>query len=112
MINVIFEVTLKEGMKEAYLNMAAKLNEELLKIDGFIFLDRFINIENENKMISIQIWRDEEAISKWRTNVKHQKTMQIGFDKIFKDYTLKVLSSLRVYGKYDRGQSPNDFITN
>ncbi len=60
-------------------------------------------------MVAIQTWRNEEAISKWRTNEKHQKSMQIGFDKIFKDYTLKVLSILRVYGKYDREQSSNEF---
>jgi hypothetical protein len=34
MITVLFEVTLKEGMKEACLSMKSKLGEELTKQEG------------------------------------------------------------------------------
>jgi len=33
---VLFEVTIKEGRMDDYLNMAASLKEELAKADGFI----------------------------------------------------------------------------
>lgn len=106
MITVLFEVTLNEGMKEAYLSMASKLSEELAKQEGFISLERFSSIENERKMVSIQTWKDEASIVQWRNNEKHQKNMFIGSQKVFENYSLKILTSLRSYGKYDREQAP------
>lgn len=108
MITVIFEVTLNEGMKDAYLKMAANLADELSKQEGFISIERFTSIESENKMLSLQTWRDETAIVKWRENEKHKKTMPAGYNKIFKDYKLRILSSIRTYGKYDRTEAPID----
>jgi heme-degrading monooxygenase HmoA len=108
MVTVIFEVTLNEGMKDAYLKMATNLSDELCKQEGFISLERFTSIETENKMLSLQMWKDEESITKWRENEKHKRTMPVGYDKIFKDYKLKVLTSIRSYGKFDRSEAPID----
>ena len=108
MITVIFEVTLNEGMKETYLKMAASLSDELKMQDGFISLERFVSIESENKMLSLQLWKDEASIIKWRENKKHKKIMLAGYKKVFKDYSLTVLTSIRSYGKFIRHEAPID----
>jgi heme-degrading monooxygenase HmoA len=105
MIVVIFEVEIYVGMQDTYLKMAASLSDELSKQDGFISLERFESIETENKMLSLQLWKDEKSINDWRENAKHRRTMSIGYNKIFKDYKLKILTSIRQYGKYERDEA-------
>ena len=46
MIVVVFEVTLSEGIGERYFDLAAELRPELLKIDGFISVERFESLTN------------------------------------------------------------------
>ncbi len=108
MVVVIFEVTIKEGMKDAYLKISESLQTELEQQDGFISIERFRDIHNENKMLSLQVWKDEQAVNEWRSNEKHRKVMPIGYEKVFEDYKLKVLNSIRSYGKYDRNEAPED----
>jgi heme-degrading monooxygenase HmoA len=67
MIAVIFEVWPAEGRREAYLNYAARLKPELEKMDGFISVERFQSISDPGKMLSLSIWRDEEAVKKGAT---------------------------------------------
>ena len=76
--------------------------------DGFISLERFVSIESENKMLSLQFWKDEVSIVKWRENDKHKKIMQAGYKNVFKDYSLAVLTSIRNYGKFMRQEAPID----
>ena len=37
--------------------------------------------------------------------------MPIGHDFLFKDYSLKVLTLIRSYGKFDRTEAPTDIDT-
>jgi heme-degrading monooxygenase HmoA len=108
MVVVIFEVTLKEGMKDVYLKISENLQSDLVQQDGFISIERFKSIHDDNKMVSIQIWKDEQAITSWRANERHRKVMPVGYNDLFEDYKLKVLSSIRSYSKYDRNEAPND----
>ena len=62
MLAVIFEVTPAPGRREEYLDLAARLRPELEKIDGFISVERFASLTNENKLLSLSFWRDEEAV--------------------------------------------------
>ena len=51
MIGVIFEVWPKPEYKDKYLEIAAELRATLEKIDGFISVERFQSISDENKML-------------------------------------------------------------
>ena len=62
MLAVIFEVIPAPGRKQQYLELAAQLRPELEKIDGFISVERFASLTNENKLLSLSFWRDEEAV--------------------------------------------------
>ena len=46
---VLFEVTVKEGRMDDYLNMAASLKEALAKADGFIGSERFESLSAKGK---------------------------------------------------------------
>ena len=54
MMAVIFEVWPAEGEREHYLQLAASLREELVKMDGFISIERFESLTDEGKLLSLQ----------------------------------------------------------
>ena len=62
MIAVIFEVWPNPGRKQDYLDIAARLKPELEKIDGFISVERFQSLSDETKLLSLSLWRDEDAV--------------------------------------------------
>jgi heme-degrading monooxygenase HmoA len=108
MMAVIFEVWPAEGQRDAYLRMAAALREELVKIDGFISVERFESLYEEGKLLSLQFWRDEEAILRWRSHLDHRRAQALGRGPMFRDYRLRIAEVTRDYGKTDRAQAPQD----
>jgi heme-degrading monooxygenase HmoA len=108
MIAVIFEVVPAPGAKQGYLDLAASLRPELEKIDGFISIERFASLSNEGKILSLSIWRDEDALRQWRQFEGHRLAQARGREGIFADYRLRVASVLRDYGMTEREQAPAD----
>src|SRR5215469_17787249 len=108
MIAVIFEVWPTEGRKDDYLGLAASLRRDLEAIDGFISVERFQSLTDPNKLLSLSVWRDEEAVEQWRNLSRHRDTQRLGRAGIFADYRLRVASVLRDYGMSDRAQAPAD----
>jgi heme-degrading monooxygenase HmoA len=108
MIAVIFEVTPDKKRFQEYLDIAGELRPELEKIDGFISIERFSSLVNEGKILSLSFWRDEEAVSQWRTHMEHQTAQAKGRGGIFLDYRLRVAEVSRDYTKTDRAQAPQD----
>ena len=108
MIAVIFEVVPAPGRKQEYLDIAEKLRPELEKLDGFISIERFESLTNKGKMLSLSIWRDEEAVKRWRQFEGHRLAQAKGRAGIFADYRLRVASVIRDYGKSEREQAPAD----
>ena len=72
MIAIIFEVFPAAGRKQEYLDLAASLRPELEKIDGFISIERFSSLTTEGKILSLSIFRDEEAVQAWRKLTAHR----------------------------------------
>jgi|SRR3954467_9128968 heme-degrading monooxygenase HmoA len=108
MIAVIFEVWPNSGRKRDYLDIAAQLKPELEKIDGFISVERFQSLTDENKLLSLSFWRDEEAVRRWRNLSEHREAQRQGRQAIFRDYRLRVVSVIRDYGMNDRNEAPQD----
>lgn len=109
MIAVIFEVTPADGRRDSYLAHAAKLREEIEKIDGFISVERFQSITNPDKMLSLSFFRDEAAVAEWRNHERHRATQAAGRGGIFADYRLRIASVIRDYGMTERrDQAPAD----
>jgi len=108
MIAVIFELWPEPTRRQDYFGLAAQLRSELEKIDGFISVERFASLTEEEKFLSLSFWRDEEAVRAWRTELDHRKAQVEGRAGIFKDYRLRVASVLRDYRLADRSQAPKD----
>lgn len=111
MIAVIFEVWPAQGRKDDYLAIAASLRDELSAIDGFISVERFQSLTDPDKLLSLSFWRDEEAVTRWRTQAHHRASQAKGRAGIFADYRLRVATVLRDYGLTDRAAAPEDSKT-
>ncbi|MFG1346850.1 antibiotic biosynthesis monooxygenase [Xanthobacter autotrophicus DSM 431] len=108
MIAVIFEVWPAEGQKDVYLDLATRLRSELEAMDGFISVERFQSITDPGKMLSLSIWRDEEAVKGWRNLTSHRRTQAAGRAGVFRDYRLRVAAVVRDYGMFERDEAPED----
>ena len=108
MIAVIFEVWPTDGRSSEYFDLAASLREDLVKIDGFISIERFESLTTKGKYLSLSFWRDEEAVSAWRNLERHRKAQAMGRGGVFADYRLRVASVVRDYGMQDRSNAPGD----
>ena len=108
MMAVIFEVWPASGRKDDYLKMAATLKSEVEQIDGFISVERFESIYEQGKLLSLQFWRDDQAIGKWRRHLGHRKAQGAGKAGMFADYRLRIASVVRDYGMNERAEAPAD----
>jgi len=107
-IAVIFEVWPTDGRSVEYFDLAASLREDLMKIDGFISIERFESLTTKGKYLSLSFWRDEEAVRTWRNLERHRKVQAMGRGGVFADYRLRVASVVRDYGMQERGDAPRD----
>lgn len=110
MIAVIFEVVPKPEHRAEYFDIAADLKPVLQTMDGFISVERFESLMTPGKILSLSIWRDEEAVKAWRNTMEHRKAQAMGRNKIFSDYRLRVASVLRDYGLEEREATPADSL--
>ncbi len=108
MIAVIFEVTIADGKKQEYLDLAGRLKPLLGEVDGFISIERFSSLTDEGKLLSLSFWRDEKAIEAWRNIESHRLAQEKGRGGVFADYRLRVANVCRDYGMLDREQAPSD----
>lgn len=107
-IIVLFEVTpTKEGMQK-YLNLAAMLKPMLAGFEGFIHAERFSSLNEEGKLLSMNIWTDEAAVERWRNVMQHRMSQKEGREKLFESYKITVCSEIRSYTDKDRSQAPQD----
>jgi len=108
MIAVIFEVTPAQGRRDEYLALAAALRAELELMDGFISIERFQSLSSDGKLLSLSFWRDEAAITRWRSLASHRRAQAAGRAGVFADYRLRVAGVVRDYGMHERAQAPAD----
>ena len=111
MIAVIFEAQPNPGRKQAYLDAAASLKPLLEKIDGFVSIERFESLTQPGKILSLSIWRDDEAVQQWRNVEEHRRIQAAGRQSIFADYRLRVAQVIRDYGLNQRAEAPADSRT-
>ncbi|ABV35914.1 conserved hypothetical protein [Shewanella sediminis HAW-EB3] len=97
MYAVIFEVTPKEDGIEEYLDIAKKLRVLLKDNPGFISIERFQSLTEQNKLLSLSFWETEAAIANWKENIDHQLAQQRGKDSLFKSYRIRVAKVERDY---------------
>jgi heme-degrading monooxygenase HmoA len=109
MIGVIFEVWPADGRRDEYLEIAARLRPDLEAFDGFISIERFQSLTDPRKLLSLQFWRDEECVARWRNFAAHRTAQEHGRASVFDEYRLRIVSVLRDYDMFEhRGDAPAD----
>lgn len=108
MLAVIFEVNPNIEGKAEYLDIAAELRGFLENRDGFISIERFQSLSEEDKILSLSFWRDEESIKAWRNLIEHRTAQSKGKESLFKNYRIRVAEVVRDYTGTDRDDAPAD----
>ena len=108
MYAVIFEVKPKETGKEEYLNIASELREFLEDQEGFISIERFQSLIDENKILSLSFWETETAIEKWRNLAQHRLGQKKGKEELLHSYRIRVAKVIRDYTDQIRTEAPED----
>jgi heme-degrading monooxygenase HmoA len=111
MIAVIFEFTPAEGRFPDYMALVGELKADLDRADGFISLERFESITTPGKFVSLQFWRDEESVRRWRNLQKHREAQKQGRAGIFASYRLRIAGVTRDYTMDGRAQAPADSVS-
>ena len=107
-IVVLFEVKpTREGLQK-YLDLAAMLKPMLAGFEGFISAERFSSLNEEGKLLSMNVWTDEVAVERWRTVMQHRMSQKEGREKLFESYKITVCSTIREYTDTEREQAPSD----
>ncbi len=110
MIAIIFEVEPHPQHRQSYLDLAASLRPLLEQIDGFISVERFQSLTNDNKILSLSVFRDEAALAEWRKLKAHRSAQFKGRHEYFKNYRLRVAGVIRDYGMFEREEAPADSL--
>ena len=97
MIAVIFEVNVDPVQGERYFELAQALREKLDQADGFISIERFQSLADEDKYVSLSFWRDRKAIEAWYAVPSHRDAQEKGRNGIFQDYRIRVAEVFRDY---------------
>ncbi|MBS6475010.1 MAG: antibiotic biosynthesis monooxygenase [Clostridiales bacterium] len=93
---------------QKYLNLPAALKPMLTGFEGFIRAERFSGLNEEGKLISMNIWTDETAVERWRNVMQHRMSRKEGREKLFESYKITVCSEIRSYTETERTQAPAD----
>ena len=110
MIAVIFEFTPAPGRFPDYMDLVGQLKPELDKAEGFISLERFESITTPGKFVSLQFWRDDESVARWRKLQQHREAQKQGRGGIFASYRLRIAGVIRDYTMDGRAEAPSDSI--
>jgi heme-degrading monooxygenase HmoA len=110
-IAVIFEFTPAPGRFPDYMALVAELKPELERAEGFISLERFESITTKGKFLSLQIWKDDESVRKWRNLQKHREAQKQGRAGIIASYRLRIAGVIRDYTMDERAQAPADSVS-
>jgi heme-degrading monooxygenase HmoA len=110
MIAVIFEFTPLEGRFPDYMALVGELKADLDRAEGFLSLERFESITTPGKFVSLQFWRDEESVRKWRNLQKHREAQVKGRAQILGSYRIRIAEVARDYGMDSRSEAPKDSV--
>src|SRR5262245_56130668 len=90
MFAVLFEVCPEPDQWDAYLANARMLRPDLEQVDGFVDNIRYRSLTRDGWLLSLSGWRDEKAVVRWRTRMRHHAVQEKGRSEIFSDYHLRV----------------------
>ena len=90
---VIFTTTLSENT-EGYYEMAEKMDNLAKEQEGYLGVESTRN----DVGITVSYWESLEAITKWKNNIEHTEARNLGREKWYKKYQLRICKVEREYG--------------
>ena len=106
---VLFEVTPTAEGKVRYLELAAQLKLLLSDAKGFIHSERFSSLNEEGKLLSLNVWENEESVKKWRNELHHRMSQSEGRERLFENYRITVAYVIREYDDYNRREAQEEY---
>ena len=97
---VIFSSLRSDG-DHGYAAMSEKMMELAQQQPGFLGVET----AREQVGITVSYWRDLESIKNWKQNIAHRKAQQLGRDKWYTDYKLRIAKVEHDYGHPKGGSS-------
>ena len=90
---VIFSTITNENL-DGYLETAERMEELAREQNGFL------GIESARKVIGITVsyWQNLDDISAWKNNIEHTEARNLGREKWYKKYQLRICKVEREYG--------------
>ena len=93
-IAVVF-TSIRTDVEEGYEKMNELTFKELESIEGYLGYEAFID---ENGFgVNVSYWKDMEALKNWRDNTLHQKAQELGKEKWYTNYKLRICTVERDY---------------
>ena len=105
---VLFEVKPTKAGMQKYMDNAAMLKPMLFGFEGFIRAERFTSLNEDGKLLSMNVWTDETAVERWRNVMEHRMCQKEGKEQLFESYKITVCSAIREYTDVDREEAPKD----
>ncbi len=97
MMVVIVEFELRAGAEAEFESALQQMQGQVKQYDGFLGEAHCSSIENENTFVALFYWRDRESMKAWREDPEHVKIQQLGRDKLFARYKIRVCELEREY---------------
>ena len=90
MYALFFEVRPQPGHLKHYFEHVERLRPSLAKQVGLAYLERFTAVQDEDLLLSHQLWQDEADIVAWRKDATHRLAQTAGRKVHFQDYRIRV----------------------
>ena len=90
---VIFTTTRTEGDR-GYEAMAERMGELAAQQPGYLGVE---SARDDNLGITVSYWESEDSIAAWKANAEHTIAREMGREKWYKSYSLKVCKVDRAY---------------
>ena len=90
MMLVTVEFEIRPGMEHEFEDALKKAHASIKKHDGFLGEEACRNTFDENKLVTLFYFRDRESIEAWRLDADHKQLQQLGKEKIFSWYRIRI----------------------
>ena len=91
---VIFEEQPNLEYEKTYNAAGRSLDPLSQRSPGFIENIRYRSLNRDGWMLSLNSWKDEEALIRWREDPQHRKYQRLSREKLLLDYRLRVVEIL------------------
>ena len=98
MMVVIVEFKLRAGSESEFGDAVEHMQEQVKKYDGFLGEMPYCNLEVKSRFVTLFYWNDRESIKAWREDPEHVKIQELGRNKVFAWYKIRVCELEREYG--------------